>query len=348
MPRPPRRVLHLAGSPTDDFFADLSLLYAADCLAAVADPARYDPLIAWVSPDGSWRFPASLDRGDIAAAAPYTLPAATARLADEGVEVVVPQLFCRAGMTTYRALIEAQGIPLVGNTGDVMALTANKAQAKQVVAGAGVRVAAGRVVDRGEDPAVALPAVVKPVDADNSAGVSLVRERVELRTALAAALAHSRQALVESYVELGREVRCGVVERDGELVVLPLEEYAVHPTRKPVRGADDKLARDGAGELGLVAKDAEHAWIVPPDDPVNAAVGAAARAAHRALGCRHYSLFDFRVDPTGTPVFLEASLYCSFARTSVLAVMAAAAGIPVERLFADLVTAATAGEGAPQ
>ena len=64
---------------------------------------------------------------------------------------------------------------------------------------------------------------------------------------------------------------------------------------------------------------------------------AARRAAHRALGCRHYSLFDFRVDPTGRPWFLEAGLYCSFASTSVVAVMAAAAGIPLDRLFADLI-----------
>ena len=35
------------------------------------------------------------------------------------------------------------------------------------------------------------------------------------------------------------------------------------------------------------------------------------------------TLFDFRVDPGGTPYFLEASLYCSYAPSSVLVVMAA-------------------------
>ena len=59
----------------------------------------------------------------------------------------------------------------------------------------------------------------------------------------------------------------------------------------------------------------------------------AARACHRALGGRHYGLFDFRVDPAGRPWFLEAGPYCSYARTSVLAVMARAAGIPVPELF---------------
>ena len=64
-------------------------------------------------------------------------------------------------------------------------------------------------------------------------------------------------------------------------------------------------------------------------------------AAHRALGCRDYSLFDFRVDPAGTVWFLEAGLYCSFARQSVIPMMAAAAGLGLADLFADAVRRAT-------
>jgi len=175
--------------------------------------------------------------------------------------------------------------------------------------------------------------VVKPVDADNSTGVSLVRDPAELDDAVSRARAHGRAALVETYVELGREVRCGIVVRDGELICLPIEEYAVNAA-KPVRLGDDKLDRTVDGELYLVAKDASKAWIVPEDDPITERVWEAARRSHVALGCRHYSLFDFRVDPEGKPWFLEAGPYCSFAPTSVIAVMAAAAGIDVTELFA--------------
>ena len=69
----------------------------------------------------------------------------------------------------------------------------------------------------------------------------------------------------------------------------------------------------------------------------------AARRCHAALGCRHYSLFDFRIDPAGQPWFLEAGLYCSFARQSVIPTMAAAAGLPVPDLFAAAIRAALAG-----
>ena len=61
-----------------------------------------------------------------------------------------------------------------------------------------------------------------------------------------------------------------------------------------------------------------------------------------ALGCRHYSLFDFRIDPGGEPWFLEAGLYCSFANTSVLSVMAGAASISLCELFDTAVRQSTA------
>ncbi len=335
-----RRVLQLVGSAESEFFADLSVLYARDCLTATAGQATTD--IAYVSPDRAWRFPDGLDPEDLTDAEPMALPDALAHIVELGVDAMVPQMFCLPGMVEYRALFDVLGIPHLGNRAETMALTAHKQRAKAVVAAAGVSVARGEVVT-GEPPHdLALPAVVKPVDGDNSTGVRLVRDRSQLGAAVAEAARTTRAGvLVETYVELGREVRCGILEREGELVALPLEEYTVSADR-PIRDAADKLARDGSGQLELVAKDAAHAVIVDVDDPVCEAVWAAARTCYRALGCRHYGLFDFRVDPAGRPVFLEAGLYCSFATQSVLATMAAAAGIHVGELFTTVLESALA------
>ncbi|HEY2240319.1 MAG TPA: hypothetical protein VGI21_16090 [Streptosporangiaceae bacterium] len=327
------RVLHLVGSPASDFLCDLSRLYAQDCLNATADPGRYEFHIAYVTPDQRWRFPVSLSRDAIADAPDCELADAVCGLTRLRPDVVVPQLFCRPGMTAYRALFDVLGLPYIGSGPDVMALGADKAKAKAVVAAAGVRVPAGEVLARGGQPSLAPPVVVKPVDGDNSLGTTLVRDRAGYAGALAAAWEHSDRALVESYVELGREVRCGLVVRDGELVGLPLEEYQVDPVSKPIRDHADKISRSGDGELQLVAKDPAHAWIVDPADPVTGPVWDAARRCHQALGCRHYSLFDFRIDPAGQPWFLEAGLYCSFAEQSVVSTMAAAAGLPLPELF---------------
>lgn len=332
------RVLHLTGSPVSAELDDLSRLYARGCLDALGPEAAPDleHVVAHISPGGLWRFPATLDDADLAAAPVLGVGGALARLASAGIDVALPQMFCRPGMTHYRALLDVVGIPYVGNTPDVMALGADKTRTAALVAAAGVPVPDAEVVRPGQDVTLALPVVVKPVDGDNSDGLALVRDAADLHAAVADAAAHSSdgRALVQTYVELGREVRCGVVEEaDGSLRALPLEEYAVDADTKPVRDRADKLRRDDDGALGLVAKDDEHAWIVPLDDAVTAAVHEAALTAYAALGCRHHGLFDLRVDPAGRPHLLEASLYCSFAPTSVVVTMARAAGVGLVDLF---------------
>jgi D-alanine-D-alanine ligase len=345
------RVLHLVGSAVSDFFCDLSRLYARDCLAATDDPGRYEPVIAYVTPGGRWQFPGDLSTTAIAEAPVLQAANAVARIVELRPDVMVPQMFCLPGMTSYRALFDLLDIPYVGNPPDVMALAGHKARAKAVVAAAGVAVPRGEVVGQGERPTIEPPAVVKPIDADNSLGVTFIRDHDGFDAAIDRACAHSAghsdAALVEEYIELGREVRCGIVVRDGELTCLPLEEYRVDPRHKPIRDADDKLARDPDGELALVAKERTRAWILDPDDPITTAVWDAARRCHIALGCRDYSLFDFRVDPDGHPWFLEAGLYCSFARQSVIPTMAAAAGIGLDELFASALDGALTAHAVP-
>ncbi|KYH43526.1 hypothetical protein [Branchiibius sp. NY16-3462-2] len=342
-----RRILHLTGSPTDPGLAELSRLYAADCLAATADPQRYEFLIADVRPGGQWCFPDTLTAAAIVAAPTMTVSEAIAVITDWAPDVVLPQMFCPQGMTSYRALFEVLGVPVVGNRADTMALGADKAACRAVAAAEGVAVPDGYLIRAGGpafEPAQ-LPVVVKPVAADNSFGVSLVRTLAEWDVALSAARAEGPDVLVEQFVPLGREVRCAVLERDGELLGLPLEEYAVDPQTAPIRTAADKLRRGTGDQLELVAKEKSRAWIVDPADPLTAPVQEAARAAFRALGCRQYGLFDFRIDPAGRPWFLEAGLYCSFARQSVVVMMAEAASIPLSVLFEECVSAAATDRG---
>ncbi|WIM89000.1 D-alanine--D-alanine ligase [Candidatus Mycobacterium wuenschmannii] len=336
------RLLHLVGSAVDGFHADLSRLYAGACLDALGGHVSH---IAYVSPDGSWRFPTSLSGEAIAKADAMSLAGALGHIRTLETDAVIPQMFCLPGMTTYRALFDKIGIPYLGNSADVMAVAADKFMTRCSVAAAGVAVPEAEVLGRGERPALPYPVVVKPVCADNSVGVSLARDAGEYDAAAARALRHGNAVLVEAYVELGREVRCGIIVRNGELICLPLEEYAVDTHHKPIRTRTDKLARTADGDLYLVAKDETRAWIVPEYDDITRRVWEVARRCHGALGCRHYSLFDFRIDPDGEPWFLEAGLYCSYSPSSVLAVMAAARGIGVRQLL-DIGLAELKREGA--
>ena len=258
---------------------------------------------------------------------------------------MVPQMFCVPGMTQYRALFDLLSIPYVGNPADLMALVADKAKTKAIVAAAGVVVPVGEVLHAGDLPTIDFPLVIKPMNGDNSIGVTLVKDPADYAAALATALTHGDEVLVETFIPLGREVRCGIVVRAGELVCLPLEEYALDATTRPIRSYADKLKANAAGDLDFAAKDSTKSWVVDPSDPITERVWAMARKCHMALGCRHYSLFDFRIDPQGNPWFLEAGLYCSFAETSVLSAMTAAAGIPLEAFFQSMLQSAMVEQG---
>ena len=327
------RILHLVGSADNDFYCDLSHLYAQDCIAATANPDRYEFYIAYITPDRLWRFPSSLSQEDIKAAQPISVAEAIELIIAKNIDLILPQMFCLPGMTQYRALFDLLNIPYVGNTPDLMALTAHKAKAKAIVAAAGVKVPFGELLRQGDTPTIKPPAVIKPANSDNSLGLALVKDVVDYDTALETAFAHSDELLVEEYIELGREVRCGVIVKEGELIGLPLEEYLVNPQDHPIRNYADKLKRTENGNLSLTAKDNIKAWIVDPSDPVTETVQEVAKKCHQALGCRHYSLFDFRIDPQGQPWFLEAGLYCSFSPKSVIPSMAKAAGITLPELL---------------
>lgn len=173
---------------------------------------------------------------------------------------MVPQMFCMPGMTTYRSLFDLLGVPYPGNGPDLMALTANKARARAVVA-ANRRACSrrrGRPIRRRRDGP-------RPAGRGQARGFGqldgcLAGPRVRRANAprFREALTYSPAALVETYVPLGREVRCGIIVRDGKLVCLPLEEYAVDS----VRSSADKLNRTSDGDLYLVAKEQTRAWTV--------------------------------------------------------------------------------------
>lgn len=331
---PVLRILHLVGSAYNDFYCNLSRDYAESCLLATANPSLYDFQIAYVTPDGQWRFPSSLSKEDIAVAKPMSLVDAIQFITAQNIDLMLPQMYCIPGMTHYRALFDLLNIPYIGNTPDLMAITAHKARTKAIVKAAGVKVPFGELLRPGKVPTIPPPAVIKPATADNSLGVSLVKEATEYEAALKKAFEHASEVIVEQFIEPGREVRCGVIVKNGELISLPPEEYLVDPHDRPIRSYAEKFKRDpGDSNLLLTATHYVASWVVDSDDPMVEKVQQEVKKCHLALGCRHYSLFDFRIDPNGEPWFLEAGLYCTFDRKSVISYTANAAGIPLDELF---------------
>lgn len=330
---PVLRILHLVGSADNDFYCELSRLYAQGCLEATANRSRYELAIAYITPDRQWRFPRSLNPEDIALAKPMPVFEAIEFLTTQNIDLMLPHMFCIPGMTHYRALFDLLKIPYIGNTPDIMAIANHKARTKAIVQAAGVKVPRGELLRPGDVATIKPPAVIKPANSADSFGLSLVKDASEYDAALKKAFEYGDEAIVEEFIELGREVRGAIFVKDGELIGLPLEEYLLDPQEKPIRSYADKLKQTDDGNLHFTAKDNNKSWIVDPNDPITQKVQQVAKKCHKALGCRHYSLFDFRIDPNGQPWFLEAGLYCSFAPKSVIPSMAKVAKISLDDLL---------------
>jgi D-alanine-D-alanine ligase len=168
---------------------------------------------------------------------------------------------------------------------------------------------------------------VKPCNEDNSRGITLVMKQEELAAAIEYAFGFDSRVVVDEYIA-GREVRCAVLEEeDGTLTVLPKLEYFL----ENIRTSAHKLATDDKGKLSKNAvteakKDGDRQCPADLSPVLHRRIEEAVMNAHRTLNCRHYSLFDLRIDADEQPYILEACLFCSFSPVSVIPSMAKHAG----------------------
>ena len=322
------RVLHLAGSRVSKFYYNLSMVYAKDVVQPVGVSSHY----AVVHPDGLWQLGKSLE----SMSEKMSLQEMISQLPQ--IDVVVPHLFCFPGMTSFRAFFEdILNLPLVGSPSHCTALATNKAQTRSVVSASGVRVAKAQQLRRGDTLTMQPPFIVKPNSEDNSLGVTLVWHEDQIAEALRVGFELDDTLLIEDYIP-GRELRVGVVERGGKLWVPPMIEYLL-TEEHPIRTVHDKLELQSDG---MPSKQPEKP-AAKPMCPANVTpelfekLADAAKVAHVALGCRDYSLYDFRVHAeTNEPYLLEAGLFWSFNKISMISRMLLANGESLEDVGLEL------------
>jgi D-alanine-D-alanine ligase len=322
------RVLHLVGSRVSDFYYNLSMVYAKGVLQAAGVNSYY----AVVHPDGFWQLGNSLD----SMSEKMSLQQSLSHLPK--IDVVVPHMFCFPGMTSFRAFFEdILGLPVVGSPSHCTALASNKAHTKNVVAARGISVAKGQQIRRGDTVTMVPPLIIKPNSEDNSLGLSLVRDKSQIEEALRVGFEFDDSLLVEEYIP-GRELRVAVIERDGQLYVPAMIEYLV-TEENPIRTLSEKLKLNANG----TPESQPDKQIATPVCPANVApelfekVADAARKAHIALGCRDYSLYDFRAHAeTGEPYLLEAGLFWSFSKISMISRMLHASGQSLEDVALEI------------
>ncbi len=220
-----------------------------------------------------------------------------------------------------QGLLNLMGIPYTHSGLLASAAAMDKAFARSLFAAAGIPVAEGRVVRRGEatgDP-LPRPYVVKPLNEGSSVGVHIVREGTA-GSPLDAWPFEAGEVLVEAFIP-GREITVAVM---GGRALGALEITSD-------RGFYDYDAKYAPGG-------SRHIMPAPLPEADYAEACRLAEAAHRVLGCRGVSRTDLRYDdtrPGEAPrlVVLEVNTQPGMTATSLVPEIAAHAGIT----FPDLV-----------
>jgi D-alanine-D-alanine ligase len=226
-----------------------------------------------------------------------------------------------------QALLESKGIPYTGSGPAASRRAMDKVEAKDRFLAAGVPVAPHITVRRDEGErgvlerilAFGMPVVVKPRAEGSSVGVTIHKVPDALDRGLAEAFRYHPEALVERFIA-GRELTVGILEDRA----LPVVEM------KPAREFFDYEAK---------YQDDRTVYIVDP--PLGAAererVQAAARDAHRALGCEGFSRVDLILTAAGEPCMLEVNTVPGLTERSLLPKAARAAGIEFPELCERIV-----------
>jgi len=112
------------------------------------------------------------------------------------------------------------------------AITFNKAMCNALLKQFNIPSAKANLINKGTEydlkaiqKEIKLPCFVKPNRAGSSFGVSKVTEEDQWENAIKDAFKHDEQVIIEAFVD-GTEVTCGVIEKEGELIALPLTEIA--------------------------------------------------------------------------------------------------------------------------
>jgi D-alanine-D-alanine ligase len=214
-----------------------------------------------------------------------------------GYEVVFPAVHGAVGEDgSLQGMLEVLGLPYVGSDVVASALAMHKRVARVLFEHAGLPVAPGQAVRRGDARSEAErllramrgPLVVKPSAHGSAIGVHRLPGEpaaADVARALEAVWTLDEFAIVEHFAR-GREITCGVLD---------LERPQALPPTEVVSPKDDFYSFEARYAPGRSI----HTCPADLPDAVRARVQELAVRAHEALGCRDLSRVDFVVGDEG-------------------------------------------------
>ena len=233
---------------------------------------------------------------------------------------------------TLQGMLELMGIPYTFSVVLGSALAMNKVRAKRLASSAGVPVLPDlwiRKIDYQKKPRQILrkihgKVVIKPNTMGSSLGVTIVRQKSQLKKAITAAFRYCDDLLVEPFAE-GKEITVPVLG-NANPVALPTIE--ILPWKKSEFYDYAAKYEQGGSEHIIPAR------LSPRQERE---VKSLAVRVHEVIGCWGLSRSDFILADNGQFYFLEVNPIPGMTPTSLAPQSAAAAGITFPQLLDKLI-----------
>ncbi len=250
------------------------------------------------------------------------------RIGQEGVQVAFIALHGRFGEDgCMQGVLEIMGIPYTGSGVTASALAMDKRASKKCFLFHGVSTPKSADISGGARmSALKLPLIVKPASQGSAIGVSIVRKKKELKTAVEKAALFKGGVLAEEFI-IGRELTVSIL--DG--TCLPIIEI------RPKEGFYDYNAKYTKGLTD---------FVVPArlGKGVERAVRKEALGAYNALGCSGAARVDVMLSRDERPYVLEVNTIPGLTELSLFPKAGAAAGMDYPALVVKMLIGAAVGK----
>ncbi|MCM8823602.1 MAG: D-alanine--D-alanine ligase [Candidatus Omnitrophica bacterium] len=221
-----------------------------------------------------------------------------------------------------QSILDDLDIPYTGSSPRASYLAMNKIASKIIFIKRGIPTPSFFVLDRLvdiDDEMISFPKVVKPYYSGSSLGVSIVKNYQDYRQAIIKAFTINDRVIVEDYI-YGKELTVGILDDK------PLSVVEIIP-KQSYYDFDAKYT-DGLSEFNAPA---------PLPSHIYKKIMEIGFSAHSALGCRHFSRVDIRLDPEGIPFVLEVNTIPGLTSHSLLPLCAKVCGIGFDELILKMV-----------
>lgn len=333
----------ICGGPSSEH--EVSCVSAGGVLGGL-DRARFDPILIGITKTGKWivlteqycltivnkEMPTIVDNGT------------RVELVHNGllingefklIDCVFPVLHGEYGEDgKIQQLLEDAQIPYVGSGVQASADAMDKAKAKQFFLAAGLSVAPGSVLHKGDlipdARSFSYPVFVKPASGGSSRGTHKVKAAEDLAPAMADAFLYDDTVLIEIAIN-GREIECAVLERDGTSYASVVGEIIISSQFEFYDFQAKYL--DDATTVKIPA-------AIPEENAQ--AIQIAAMRAFDAIGCSGLARCDFFYTDEHEIIINEINTMPGFTGTSVYPKLWQATGVGYTDLISVLITTAIA------